>query len=89
MTTLVQEREGELAFCAARTRLMISMGRDDDAKAAAISAAQAAARWLALPMLTSCAWCRKVLQDGRTAPDGIGSHGICPACFKKHVKEIL
>lgn len=80
--TLVQERTCDLLFAQARTRLMISMGRAEDAKAAAIHLAQAAKRWLDLPLLTSCAWCHKVLQDGRTAPDGIGSHGICPACFE-------
>lgn len=83
MLTLLQEREHELKFCAARTAQMVKAGRDDAAWAAGVCLAQAYRRWLELPLLTSCAWCSKVMQDGRTAPDGIGSHGICPECFTR------
>jgi hypothetical protein len=80
--TLIQEREQELKFCAARTAMVVAQGNDAAAQDAGVALGQAYRRWLELPMLTSCAWCRKVLQDGRTAPDGHGSHGICPACFE-------
>lgn len=81
--TLIQEREAELKFCAARTAAMVKAGRDDAAWAAGICLAQAYRRWLELPLLTSCAWCHKVIQDGRTAPDCYGSSGICASCLDR------
>lgn len=83
MTTLVQEREQEVTFTRTRIGLLVSLGRTAEALQAQVLHAEAVVRWQALPLLTLCAWCRKVIHDGRLAHDGHPSHGICPACFDR------
>jgi hypothetical protein len=34
-----------------------------------------------------CAWCKQVIGECETF-DGLDSHGICPSCYDKVVKEI-
>lgn len=36
------------------------------------------------PLRTRCAWCQQLIHDGVLTRDGHESHGICPACSKKH-----
>jgi len=37
---------------------------------------------------TVCAWCGRLIHEGRILEDGSLSHGICPDCFKKEMEEL-
>jgi len=39
-------------------------------------------------MKTICSWCKAVIRDDPTAPNGPISHGLCPACAERLFSEM-